>query len=326
MHSDSSTRRRFPSLHIDRELLRVRIRELEAKVEQQREELLELRARVVELDSAVRRLSREREPQGLPPQQQRGLPPHEVGPRRPPTPPPWATSQQQPWLDQLRRSAVPRGERQLLDGGEVLVLSLRGSVVPCVVCYGNPTQGLFSWSWSLLGTVFGDHYPFERCVEDEEVYRELRRRNISLPADSSACRGFLGYGASGCSQGRQRAARLALAATAAAWRGSPYPDPTWDGAFPQLVRQVASLLSSPTRWSSDHGTDEWSLIGGDSGGEDVEAFPPTRATSASRRTPGPVVDGRDPGASLSSLMAERRAVLDRGSGAQRRAGPPASWS
>ena len=175
MHSDSppSRRRRFLSLDEENAGLRARLRELEAKVEQQSKELLELRAWVVELDSAVRRtrrqLSREREPQGLPPQQQRGLPPHEVGPWRPPTPPPLATSPQQSWLDQLRRSAVPRGERQLLagGGGEVLVLSLRGSVVPCVVCCGNPTQGLFTSSWSLLGTVFGDHYPFERCAEDE---------------------------------------------------------------------------------------------------------------------------------------------------------------
>ena len=250
-----------PTLEEENEELRERLRDLGSKVEQQSLELQDLRVRVTELVSVVHRLVREQEPQRQSPQQQSPRLPHDGGRLHPLALPPWAASQQRQ-SPRVQQSTAHKGERRPFDGGEVLALNLRGSVTPCVVCYTNPTQGLFSWSWSLLGTIFISDYPFETEVHDEEVRGELMRFGVAFHADSSVCLGIPGYGAGGSTQTRQRAARLALAAHASALQGAPYPDPTKDGAFPHLVRLVASLLSSPARRAPGEDTDEWSLIGG----------------------------------------------------------------
>ena len=131
----------------------------------------------------------------------------------------------------------------------VLIVDLAGDQGPttCVLCDGDPTKGLYTHSWDLVGMILGTKdIAYETFVESEDVYRQLRnagpewcnQKVLSLTYKESTALG-VGTNKKLC----QRAARLALAASmycdaSVAGDYSNIPNPTHDYAFQALVDRV----------------------------------------------------------------------------------------
>ena len=123
--------------------------------------------------------------------------------------------------------------------------------VTCILCDEDPTKKLFTHAWKLVGTVLGCRDPpDEQYLEDTEVYHQLNEAGqrwrdqlvLSITAIGEHSKGLNALGVGSNKKKVQRAARLALAASAFCiapdWADGSIPDPTEDGAFPALVARV----------------------------------------------------------------------------------------
>merc|ERR1712150_22990 len=124
-------------------------------------------------------------------------------------------------------------------------------LVTCILCDQDPTKGLFTHAWSLLGGLLGcKTNPVEQVLEDARVWHQIQKAGErwqnqqvwSILAHGEMCNGLNAIGVGSNKKRVERAARLALAASAyLLWHestGGVLPDPTADGAFEALVERV----------------------------------------------------------------------------------------
>ena len=133
-------------------------------------------------------------------------------------------------------------------GPPMLVIELgadQGSTT-CILCDEDPTKGLFTHSWNLVGTILGTKSIAEELyIEDEDVYRQLQKAGKQWWDQNVLSLTYNGRKALGAGHNKmrcQRAARLSLAALVYTddgnWDSVVIPDPTNDHSFETLVNRV----------------------------------------------------------------------------------------
>lgn len=118
-----------------------------------------------------------------------------------------------------------------------------GELLTCVLCDSDPTKDIYTHSWDLVGTILGcQHQCDEEYITDERTLLALRNTGDDWTDQYYMLvtyRGTRALGAGRNKQRCQRAARLALAATAFVLDGeTDMPNPTNDYAFSELVERV----------------------------------------------------------------------------------------
>ena len=87
----------------------------------------------------------------------------------------------------------------------------------CVLCDDDPTKGLYTHSWDLVGMILGTKdIAYETFVESEDVYHQLRRAGpkwCNQRVLSFTYKGSTALGVGSNKKRCQRAARLAFAAS-----------------------------------------------------------------------------------------------------------------